>query len=365
MARAWTAATVAGLALMACVLVPAAPAQSVPSPVAIAVLDTGIDDGHDEFDRDIERHSFVEPTVPVQPPPGLPNPFEELGKDPDGQGTAVASRVGGKTLGVHTRTAGLVDLQVSGQYGCVQPSPQVDRVCTGLDPAAEAAAAQAMDWLLQHHGGNGLAGPRIALLSFANRDLSGDGAETLATQAHGLWEAGVLVVVPKGGNSTLHASPYLLTVARVGDTAGCTGAAQLSPATTLKPDVAARGENVGVAVARSNPTDSEFAKDNRTGAEYAAAEVASLAARIWSDRPDLPVEALTAILRDTATDAGTEGADACTGFGAIQPQAAYDAAMAWKDQTPTEPLAQPSPAWPVVVPILALGAMAWRRRGVA
>ena len=326
------------------------------NPVAVAVLDSGIDSAHDDFSgRTIERHSFVQPTVPTAPGvPGLPiDPFT-LQPDPDGQGTGVASRVAGKTYSANlTSDAGLVDLQVSGKYTNTQ-----------LDPATEAAAAEAMDWLLANHGGNGSAGPRIALLSFANHDLSGAGAETIAASAEKLWKEGVLVIVPAGGNSTLHSSRYTLTVGMASD-GDCGHPTAISPALALKPDVSAIGRDVTVAFPKLKPTDSEGNTRRVNGTSYAAAAVASAAAKVWAERDDLPLAALTAILRNTASDKGAPGPDGCTGFGAVDAAKAVDAALAWRDPAPTDELSKPTPAWGMAGPVVALGLLAVRRRSTA
>lgn len=305
-------------------------------PVVVAVVDSGIDAGHDEFQGlTIARHSFVAPSVPIQTPlPGLPDPFETLRADPDGQGTAVASLVAGATLG--QATAGLVDLQVSGRY-----------TGTDLDPSVESAATQAMDWLLANHGGPGSAGPRIALLSFAARDLSGPGAASVTAQAQALWEQGVLVVVPAGGASALHASPYVVTVA---------GAGQCQPLTsaTVKPDLSAPA-SATVASARMSPADSPGETRTATGAPYAAAHVAAAAATAWAARSDLPVAALAAILRDTAQ----VDPDGCA---TLDVEAVVQAATAWQDPAPREELSKPTPGLGLVALVALLGALGLRGR---
>lgn len=326
------------------------PAAAQGTLVQVAILDSGIDSAHAEFEgRSIDRHSFAPPTIPRPPIPGLPtDPFGDLRPDTDGQGTGVASRVAGKTLGAASKDAGLVDLQVVGNY---TPGGQ-------LDAPTEQAAADAMDWLQANAGGNGSAGPRIAVLSFASRGLSGQGAQNVVAAAQRLWDQGVLVVVPMG-DTALHRSPYVLTVGM--ETPECTTA--FATSAVIKPDVAGLGANVMVAVPRQNPTETApQATTSKSGSAYAAAHVASVAAAIWSRHSDLPIEALAAILRDTATDAGPEGPDSCTGHGLVDAQAALAAAAAWKDPAPTTPLARPSPA-PLMAAAAALAlSAAWRRR---
>lgn len=320
--------------------------------VQVAILDSGIDSAHAEFEgRTIDRHSFAPPALPRPPPlpgvPAPPNPFDDVRPDTDGQGTGVASRVAGKSLGAASKDAGLVDLQVVGNYTGGQ-----------LDARTEQAAADAMDWLQANGGGNGSAGPRIAVLSFASRGLSGQGAQNVVAAAQRLWDQGVLVIVPMG-DTALHRSPYVLTVGM--ELPDCT--TTFARSAVIKPDVAGLGANVEVAVPRQNPTETApQATASKSGPAYAAAHAASVAAAIWSKHSDLPIEALAAILRDTATDVGPEGPDSCTGHGLVDAQAALAAAEAWTDPTPTTPLARPSPA-PLLAAAAALAlTAAWRRR---
>jgi len=271
--------------------------------VTIAVLDTGVDGMYQpQLAGRVDRMSFYQPTVPIPPIPGLPDPTSAQ-PDPDGHGTAVASVAAAKDFGV-APGASILDLQVSARY-----------TNGALDPPAEQAAVRAMDWLLQHHGGNGSAGPRTAL----------------------------------------HKSPYVLTVG--GNAAPCPGA--LPAAAVLKPDLWAPSDNVKAAKP-GNPL-MPGTVGTASGTAMAAAAVAGAAARMWQTHPALPVDALQAILRDTA--AGAAAPDSCIGFGALDATAATLAAEHWTDPVPPgTPASANSPA-PVaaVVAVLLLG-LALRRR---
>jgi len=331
------------MTLAAVALLAALPAAQAASTVSVAVVDSGIDATHAEFQgRTIERHSFAQPTVPVTPPvPGLPNPFDQLGNDPDGQGTAVASKVAGRTLG-QDANATLVDLQVSGHY-----------TGTALDPATEAAAAQALDWLLANHGSAGGAGPRVAVLSFANRTLSGPGAATLAADAQKLWTDGVLLVVPDGP-SDLAKSPYVLTVA--GSEGPCAGPTSASSAP--KPDLSAKSQQVTVAVpssATSGLPTGAGTTAQRSGTPFAAATVAGIAAQMWAANGELPIDVLTAILRDQAQSGGC-------GAGIADAGAAVAAAQSWAEPFPTGQLTKPSPAPAFALILVAVLSVAAARR---
>ncbi len=316
--------------------------------VTVAVLDTGVDSAHSELVNRVDRVSFYKPqTPPVPPLPGI-DPFDQA-KDPDGSGTAVASVVAGTTVGV-AKGARILDLQVSAKY-----------TGTALDSDTESAATEAMQYLLDHHGAAGGAGARIAVLSFAS-NMSAEAGATLAAQAHGLWADGVLVVVPAatGAQSALHSSPYVLTV---GDKdAGC--GPGVPPASVLKPDLSAQARGVRVATPGNAvaPRGMTTAPDTT---RVAAAAVAGAAARMWQARPDLPVDAMQAILRDTAQPAGAAGPDVCTGFGALDVEAAVAAAEAWSSPVPPGTggaVDTPAPVAPAGAVLLLLLALAVRRR---
>lgn len=317
--------------------------------ITVAVLDSGVDDDHSELQGKVsQRVSFVDYTdLPVDLPGGVGDQVDPglIQKDPDGQGTAVASLIAGDTLGA-APDAAIVDLQVSAQYTQGQ-----------LDPASEDAAQEAMDWLLQQADP-----PDVVVLSFAVAELSDEATRTLREQARGLAEAGVVVVIPAGPFYTaLHNSPHVVTVAGVDGGSPQDAAA---PETLAKPDLSA--QSVGMAVAVPGQTGGGSTTDGRTGTELAAAQVAAVAARMLEARPALPVTALKAILHDATADVEPAGFDARTGFGALEADAAVAAATAWEDPIPLD--AEEIDARDTPVPILAavlallVVALAARRR---
>jgi subtilisin family serine protease len=333
----WTAAC----ALLLGAVQPAAAQEAAPTGtgVTIAVLDSGVDSAHPELAGRVERHSFSQPTLPPIPG-GLPSPFDSQ-LDPDGQGTAVASRAAGATLGF-AKAASVVDLQVSGHY-----------TRGALDPGTEQATVEAMDWLLDNHGGDGQAGARIALVTVAARNLSAAAAQTLAAQAQRLWAAGVAVVVPAGNRTPLTDSPYVLTI---GDDAATCSAAPLSSAALVKPDLSAPARNVKVAAPTSPTANAPTA--TRSGTEMGAAAVAGAMADAWQARSDLPVAALYAILRDTSKatlgSGGADGDPSCMGLRTLDVAGAVAAARSWSD--PARPAAGTTSASPGL-PLLAAAAV--------
>ncbi len=333
--RAFLAVTALAALAVALVLPAAAQGPADGSGITIAVLDTGVDSAHPELSGRVSRQSFAEPAPPV----GLPGVGVPVAQDPDGQGTAVASLAAGSNLGV-APAARVLDMQVSAKY-TGQPA---------VDPATEAAAIQAMDALLRDPGQ-----ARVVVLSFAQSGVSDEGGRTLAEQARGLRDEGVLVIVPTGPSANpLAASPAVVTVAGV---EGCPAA--LGPA--FKPDLAARSS--GLTVATPGDGVNAGSTGTRSGTALAAAQAAGAAALLFQAQPDLPVDAAAAFLRDAAADRGEAGPDACSGFGELDAATALAWASMWRD-----PLAQGAshdaagPGLAALAGGLALAAWAVRRR---
>lgn len=321
------------LLALAVLAAPSVSAQTAPTGtgVTIAVLDTGVDSSHSELSGRVTRVSFWESGLPGGVPIDLP-----LAQDPDGQGTAVASVAAGRTLGLAPQ-ARILDLQVSAQY------------TNGVaDPATEAAAINAMDYLLQSPSR-----AQVVIMSFAAAGVSDAGAATLAEQADGLWREGVLVVVPTGPQTNaLTESPWVMTVT------GTEQCPTVIASPNLKPDVAAKSQ--GVQAAQPGSPGQPGGTGAESGTAMAAAHAAGALALLRSGFPEMPADAMAWFLRDTAVDEDDEGPDDCSGFGAVDADAAVMWAAEWHD-----PLAQAGKRavpLPAVLLLAPLGAAAWRRR---
>jgi subtilisin family serine protease len=327
------AALLAVLGLLAAAA-PHGQAQPTGEGVTVAVLDSGVDGSHGELAGRVERRSF-QVLAPGPLDPG------QASTDPDGQGTAVASLVAGRTLG-QAPQARILDLQVSARY-----------LGQSLGAATEQNAIQAMDYLLQDPGR-----AQVAILSFASRGVSPAGAATLAEQARGLRDAGVLVVVPLGpGLSQLHAEPAAVTV---GGTE-C-GPNQGDATHARKPDLVAPSTNLRAAQAGGLANPAGGGTATVSGTAYAAAQAAGVGALLLDARPGLPADAAAAFLRGTAADLGPEGPDACNGFGLLSRDAAVAAAEAWRDPLLQHP-ARPASAAGLAALAAALAAAGVLRRG--
>lgn len=243
--RGWYGIVLA-VGLVAGVLIAPAAWSSVEAPV-VAVLDSGIDMGHPEFGEGqlVGWRDFVE---------GEESPYDDLG-----HGTAVASRVGGMTLGADPGVKLLVG-----------------KVLNGANSATWADVVKGIDWSVEQ----GADVINVSIWSFlpAPYPTTVDRAIERAT------DAGVLVVWIAGNGGGLFGVPtpvpsVLLMGAGAVD-ALVVGASDSNgrPAdfSQWEPEVLAEGEYVEVAVPGGGTS-------RWSGTSFAAPWIAGAAARLLAD----------------------------------------------------------------------------------
>ena len=249
--------------------------------VTVAVVDTGIDDGHPDLEgRVVDRIDLTgeEPTHP------------ERGTDAHGHGTHVAGIVagsgaerGGRHAGV-APNASLVDVRIMTESG--DRSADAARVAEGIEYAVAAADAD------------------IVLLSL---NSVGPDRETIEARVEWARARGVLVVASAGNDggarsiTTPGTAADALTVGAT-DSAG-RPMARSSRGPTLegafKPELLAPGERIAAPRAGYAGGDGDpYAR--RTGTSVAAAAVAGAAARVLAADPGLSPADLEDRLTSTA-----------------------------------------------------------------
>jgi bacillopeptidase F len=105
------------------------------------------------------------------------------------------------------------------------------------------------------------------------------------------------------------------------------GPVACEPGRTTFPDLAAPGWNLPVPTA---PRDSSLTL--ASGTSFGVGWVGGVAALMLQVAPEMPVEVVEDILRETARDLPPEGFDAASGYGLVDPAAAVAAARRWAEE---------------------------------
>ncbi|MGP1347864.1 MAG: S8 family peptidase [Phycisphaerales bacterium] len=279
----------------------------------IAILDSGVDDGHQSFSGALVAE-YDALTDTENPGGGV--------DDVTGHGTHVAGIALGRGNGVSNRGvapgAGLVDMLV-GNF-----APSTAAVVLALEKCIE----RRVDWNIG-----------VVNLSLGLGPAS-DGLDATSQLASRVVDAGIVVVVASGNSGiadidapgaadkviTVGAINDNGTVSRVGD--AIAGFSTIGPRLDdgdsnaedeQKPEVTAPG--VGITSAQYN-TASGYIPLN--GTSMASPHVAGLAALIKSAAPSINADSVTKLIIDTSEDYGPAGFDVQYGYGYVDAFAAID-----------------------------------------
>lgn len=292
--------------------------------VAIAVLDTGIDTGHQELagGKVVGWHDLA--TGSEEP------------SDGDGHGTHVANIAAGWGVEADHRGvapgAALVGLRISG--GGVTSSN----------------AIAAYEWIVDHGQDHNI---RVATMSFGFGTAT-DGTSAMELAVDATWDAGVVTIKSNGnggpatGTMTVPAAARgILSIGSLLDPWGGSSSSygfvlsefsSRGPTTDgrVKPDLTAPGDTISAARAGSGASYTVM-----SGTSMAAPFAAGAAALVLAADPTLTPDEVRQLLFATSEDRGADGPDNDFGHGRIQ---VYDAVAAAAD------LGDPTLGSPPLVP---------------
>jgi len=244
------------------------------SEITVAVIDTGIDDGHTALEgRVVDRVDLTDA--------GGDSPSE---LDSHGHGTHVAGIVAGSGDG-ESASVDLVDVRVLGDEG----EGDADRIAEGIEYAVEEA------------------GVDIIVLSL---NVEGIDREPIDDSVARATADGTLVVASAGNSATTRSitdpgtTNELVTVGATAENGSVLSESSRGPTGDglLKPELVAPGERISGPVAG---TSDEYT--TRTGTSVAAPQVVAVAASILEGEPDLSPQELEDRLTSTARPvAGTD-----------------------------------------------------------
>jgi subtilisin family serine protease len=275
--------------------------------VVIAVLDTGINLSHAEFEgKLVEGWDFINDDA---------NP-----SDDNGHGTHVAGIVGAAT----NNATGVASI---GRDTSLMPV----KVLTQYSGGNHATTASGVTWAVDN-------GADILNLSLGSSSSS----QTLEDAIDYAASHGVVVVGAAGNGNT--SSPFYPAAYESVIAVGATDANDERYSSSNYGawlDVMAPG----VSIYSTNWGPSEY--NTRTGTSQAAPHVAGLVGLMLAANPDLTPTDVAGLIMETAADLGDEGTDDYFGHGRIAAAAAVSAAQ---DAEPSDPTATPVPPTATPVP---------------
>jgi serine protease AprX len=299
--------------------------------VAVAVLDTGIDDNNAAFGARVKaRVDLVDPTHPAQ-------------GDPAGHGTHVAGIVAASRAFVApgiAPEANLVSVRVLDQTG----ASRLSTVMLGLE------------WVVAHKTQLGI---RVVVMALGAPAVTGYREDPLAAASELAWHSGLVVVTAAGNGGpaagtieTPGIDPLVLTVGASDDNGTPRTSDDVLPAWSsvgptpdrlAKPDLVAPGRKIvsvrvpGSTIDQLSPDHIEGPTTIRfSGTSEAAAVAAGAAALLIQQRPDLQPDQTKSLLTSTARKLDNVR-DAAQGNGQLNVARALQAATPRVTPSPLPP----------------------------
>jgi serine protease AprX len=282
--------------------------------VVIAVIDTGIDAGHQDLAGKVVGWYDVVG--------GRPEPYDD-----HGHGTHVAAIAAG---------AGRANRSMKG----VAPGAALVgvKVLSGSGSGSLAGVIEGVEWVIAHKDELGI---KVVNLSLGAA-VPSDGTDPLSLAVNALADAGIVPVVAAGNSGprqgtvgTPGAAAKAITVCAMVDPAR--GGWALAPYSSrgptldgrIKPDICAPGYAISSAQAGTSGGYAAL-----SGTSMATPVVAGTAALMLAVNPQLTPERVKAYLTETAVDWGAPGQDVDWGWGELDALAAVRRAMGQRQPAP-------------------------------
>lgn len=284
--------------------------------VKIAILDSGIDYDHPEFNpSNIEGYSFA----------GYTDDYW----DDHGHGTAVAG-----IIAARDNTQGVIGIAPGATIVAV-------KVHSAMGYGSTSDVIAALEWIYEYNFDNPNDKIRITNSSFGKACGDYVIASTLQAAYDNLYYSGVLNIAAAGnsgnkqgtGNNVWCPAGYdrVVAVAAIKPDNKRTTNSSTGPAVELS----APGQNILTTVPGTESNE-EGRLGYFSGTTVAAAHVTGVAALVWAENPDLTNEEVREILQLTAIDLGAPGPDPDPqyGFGLVDAEAAVAMAATYPINTP-------------------------------
>ena len=294
----------------------------------IAILDTGVDIGHESLDEGkvVAFYDTRDGNWAGCAPHSTETSYDD---DPTGHGTHVASTAAGNG---------------SSNQGVAPDASIVSvKVLDCVGEGSEADINEGIAWILENRDNFG--GIDVASISIQG-DSCSPGSSNTGGSLDSLAVGGIVIVAAAGNRGPGECSVTFPGNSADAITVGAVDSAQQiadfsgrGPTANgiIKPDLAAPG--VGIIAAQGGTFNGYSTK---SGTSMATPYVAGVASLMLESTPDASVDNVRAALTSTAIDAGPTGRDNTFGYGIIDPSAAISALSEIVNPSPT-PTPTPTP----------------------